>query len=195
MALVKEQQQLCRQLFREQELRRLLAEESEILAKQGDFEKMTRPMSELEDILRASQRQAELGKWLIYEAEVMFEYLGDRAGASVKCKEAISIWALLDRPYEMARARSLLWNISVGGTRHVRRVAGPLVAIILLISGIALGLWQRWLWFLAGPAVIVSLGLLCLFIFGVFRPQKTMASIERMLRSRKPKRQEKTTRG
>ncbi len=112
-----------------------------------------------ERVLRELAEPGPLADGLLRQVELLVA-VGEPGHARALAEESAALCAALDRPLDEAKARALLVKARLGRPTPLKGVGLLLAMLAPAAVGIGLGLWNRWLWLVGAPLVLVSAFLL-----------------------------------
>ncbi|MFC1660548.1 hypothetical protein ACFL3S_03640, partial [Gemmatimonadota bacterium] len=148
--------------------------QAEILERHGRAEEA----AGLRRTWRAAGDERRLAEILLKHAELL-EVVGEWASAREKATEARDLFSRLDLPLEAARASAIRVRSRLGRSTRVRAVTFGGLLLLVAGLGIALGLWNAWLWLIGGP-----LALLCLLNVATMASPRLRQAVERSVSGR-----------
>jgi|GEM_PF-4098928 len=142
-----------------------------IARKRGSTQEAMALWIEMERLCRESGDSLRLATCLISQSYLLGASPATREKALAKCREAQAIFRLTNRELDLREAQLFEASLTAGVSGMVR-LARPaqvainsLVCLVIIAVGMALGLWNRWLWLLGGPIVLLGAGNLFMGLF------------------------------
>ncbi len=126
-----------------------------ILAGRNEKRETVAVLARQETVLRELGEPGLLAEGLLRQVELLLA-VGEPGIAHARAAESAAIFASLDRPVDEAKARAVLIKARMGRPTLLKRVALLLAMLAPAAIGVALGLWNPWLWILGVPLVLVS---------------------------------------
>ena len=155
------------------ELARNLMDQAVSLAVRKEGSAARAALAGQEAVLRELADPACLAEGLLGQIELLIA-IGEPGIAREHAEECIATFASLDRPVEEARAQALLLRARLGRSSALKAVLALLLAAVPAAIGVALGLWNPWLWIAGAPLVLLT----AFIIAGALSPRLRQA-IER----------------
>jgi tetratricopeptide (TPR) repeat protein len=107
------------------------------------------------EVQRALGQERKLAESLLDQAELLVG-VGERSSAREKAAEARIIFTKLDLPVEAARASAVQIRSRMGTPGRGKALLAGALLLALAGLGVAMGLWNPWLWLIGGPLILFS---------------------------------------
>ncbi len=142
-----------------------------IAGKRGSTREELALCVEMERLCRESGENLRMATCLMSQARLLVASPATRQEALEKCREAQAIFSFTNRAVELREARLFEASVTTGVSgmarlsQPVRVGINSVVCLVVITVGVALGLWNRWLWLLGGPLALFGAGNLLMGLF------------------------------